>query len=325
MNLNHVKFALAVLSGGSFTSAARICNVTQPTLSNGIKQLEGELGGKLFERTTRIVRVTAFGHHMKSALQAIVSSELELIGCADEFANPHYKLVGIGFSPLVDMRVLNILTRGFIDQNPDVHVVFKECQIGNLLQLVRDEMLVIAIQPSTNRANSQDKYQFHSFPFYSEPLYYLSNQEAQQIQTPVLLRELANRTMVLPPNICGHAQTVRDLFSDMNIPLEEYVGQACSYMAMQDWANLGIAATILPWSKINMENRHRARPIHLKDQVPAEVHLEFVWKFGNGQRRHENELLEYIQKTAKKIVEGLHKSNEKIATKASFKPELSST
>jgi DNA-binding transcriptional LysR family regulator len=38
----------------NFTKAARRCGVSQPSLSNGIKALESELGGQL--RATRLTR-----------------------------------------------------------------------------------------------------------------------------------------------------------------------------------------------------------------------------------------------------------------------------
>ena len=64
MNLSHLKFASSVAAEGSFTAAAQRCHVTQPTLSNGIAQLEAELGDRLFVRTTRSVALTPFGKHV---------------------------------------------------------------------------------------------------------------------------------------------------------------------------------------------------------------------------------------------------------------------
>lgn len=64
MNLSQLRFAQAVAELQSFSRAAEHCHVTQPSLSNGIAQLENELGGKLFERTTRSVHLTPFGKHL---------------------------------------------------------------------------------------------------------------------------------------------------------------------------------------------------------------------------------------------------------------------
>lgn len=64
MNLSQLRYVKAVAETGSFTQAAEQCYVTQPTLSNGIAQLEQEFEERIFVRTTRIVSLTPFGEHI---------------------------------------------------------------------------------------------------------------------------------------------------------------------------------------------------------------------------------------------------------------------
>lgn len=56
-----LRYFLAVAETGNFSKAAAKVNVTQPTLSVGIAKLEGEVGARLFERTTRRVSLTQAG------------------------------------------------------------------------------------------------------------------------------------------------------------------------------------------------------------------------------------------------------------------------
>ena len=56
-----IRYFLAVAEQGSFSRAAAKVSVTQPTLSVGIAKLEGEVGARLFERTTRRVSLTPAG------------------------------------------------------------------------------------------------------------------------------------------------------------------------------------------------------------------------------------------------------------------------
>lgn len=56
-----LRYFLAVSELGSFSRAAAKVSVTQPTLSVGIAKLEGEVGARLFERTTRRVSLTPAG------------------------------------------------------------------------------------------------------------------------------------------------------------------------------------------------------------------------------------------------------------------------
>ena len=61
MNLHQVAYVVAAADEGSFTRAAATIPVTQPSLSQGIRTLEDELGASLFDRVGRQVRLTAAG------------------------------------------------------------------------------------------------------------------------------------------------------------------------------------------------------------------------------------------------------------------------
>jgi len=77
MNLNTVKYFLAVCDEGSFTRAAACAGIAQPSLSVAIKRLEDELGGSLFDRYAGRVRLTDFGRLLRPWF-------LKLDRCADD-------------------------------------------------------------------------------------------------------------------------------------------------------------------------------------------------------------------------------------------------
>ena len=61
MELQQMRYALAIAEEQSFTRAAERCFVVQSALSRQIKSLESELGLTLFARTSRKVKVTPAG------------------------------------------------------------------------------------------------------------------------------------------------------------------------------------------------------------------------------------------------------------------------
>ena len=61
MDLRQVDYVLAVVDRGSFTKAAASMQVSQPSLSDGIRRLEAELGVRLFHRLGRSVELTDAG------------------------------------------------------------------------------------------------------------------------------------------------------------------------------------------------------------------------------------------------------------------------
>jgi len=61
METNQIRYFLAICEAGSFSSAARRCGVTQPSVSNAIARLEEELGGNLFRRAARGTQLSPLG------------------------------------------------------------------------------------------------------------------------------------------------------------------------------------------------------------------------------------------------------------------------
>jgi DNA-binding transcriptional LysR family regulator len=69
MEMQQVRYFLAVARTLNFTRAAEECNVTQPALTRAIKQLEDELGGELIRREGRLSHLTELGNRMLPPLQ----------------------------------------------------------------------------------------------------------------------------------------------------------------------------------------------------------------------------------------------------------------
>jgi class 3 adenylate cyclase len=64
MEMHQVRYFLATVSELNFTKAAEKCNVTQPSLTRAIKQLEDELGGDLFRRERPQAQLTELGQRI---------------------------------------------------------------------------------------------------------------------------------------------------------------------------------------------------------------------------------------------------------------------
>jgi LysR family transcriptional regulator, hydrogen peroxide-inducible genes activator len=132
MNFQQLRFVIAVADTRSFTSAADLCCVTQPALSNAIAQLEEEIGGRLFARTTRSVTLTAFGASMIDEVRAIVDAKSRLLVHSMEYLARDENTVRIGMSPLIsDDYVAAMLARvALIDSN--LNIIVSEMNKGDI-------------------------------------------------------------------------------------------------------------------------------------------------------------------------------------------------
>ena len=72
MELRVLRYFLAVAREGSITAAANSLNVTQPTLSRQIKELEDELGHRLFTRGSHSVTLTTAGLRLRKRAEEMI-------------------------------------------------------------------------------------------------------------------------------------------------------------------------------------------------------------------------------------------------------------
>ncbi len=74
MDLQQLRYVAALARELHFVRAARKMHVTQPTLSQQIKKLEDELGAKLFERSSKQVRLTPPGEKFLGAALSVLET-----------------------------------------------------------------------------------------------------------------------------------------------------------------------------------------------------------------------------------------------------------
>ncbi|MDR0921619.1 MAG: LysR family transcriptional regulator [Lactobacillales bacterium] len=78
MNIQQMKYVVAIANNGSFREAAKKLFIAQPSLSHAVKELEEELSTKLFERTNKGANLTSEGVEFVEYAQKILS-QFELI------------------------------------------------------------------------------------------------------------------------------------------------------------------------------------------------------------------------------------------------------
>ncbi len=87
-SLKQMQYLVALHEHGHFGRAADGCNVTQSTLSAGIRELETLLGQTLVERTRRVVRFTGLGNAIVEKAHRVLREAEELADMAAAAAAP---------------------------------------------------------------------------------------------------------------------------------------------------------------------------------------------------------------------------------------------
>jgi DNA-binding transcriptional LysR family regulator len=105
MEMHQVRYFLAVARTLNFTRAADECNVTQPSLTRAIKQLEAELGGDLFRRE-RPAGLTELGQRMHPLLTQCYEAAAGARSLASSFKSGEIGALRIALTHSVDLSLL---------------------------------------------------------------------------------------------------------------------------------------------------------------------------------------------------------------------------
>ena len=106
MELRHLRYFVAVAQFRHFGHAAAHLNISQPPLSQQIRQLERELGAELLTRTTRRVELTEAGRVLYADAVAILADVDAATARVKALAEGWSGLLRIGFSGSSSYRQL---------------------------------------------------------------------------------------------------------------------------------------------------------------------------------------------------------------------------
>ena len=155
MNYNYLRYFSVLAQVEHYTLAAARLGISQPSLSSAIHHLEGELGGvRLFEKVGRNIRLTEEGRYFRekvdAALQELQTASMTLRD--SKSGAPVVIRLGVISGTLCGHVAREI--SDYARQNNRIRFHIIESSAAELMDLVRQEKLDMAIVDSTNRDRS---------------------------------------------------------------------------------------------------------------------------------------------------------------------------
>jgi DNA-binding transcriptional LysR family regulator len=137
MELRHLRYLVAVAEELHFGRAAIRLHISQPPLSQQIRQLEEELGVKLFDRTKREVRLTEAGKRIVNEAYQVLSQVDHFVNVASkasEGAIGHLSIAGPGGVNEILIDTLRV----FANRYPGVHIELQFMNTGLQIEALRE-------------------------------------------------------------------------------------------------------------------------------------------------------------------------------------------
>jgi LysR family transcriptional regulator, hydrogen peroxide-inducible genes activator len=166
MELHQLRYFCAVAEAGSFSRAAEQSHVSQPSLSQQIMKLEGELGARLFDRLGRSVRLTELGKTFLPRARAVLRELEAARGDVVEQKDSVGGSVTVGVIPTVAPYFLPPQLTSFTKKFPQARITVVEEITPVLLERLRAVSIDLAILALPIRG-----HEFDTFPLLTERLF----------------------------------------------------------------------------------------------------------------------------------------------------------
>lgn len=161
MEFRVLRYFLTVAREGSITAAANFLHVTQPTLSRQLKELEEELGKKLFIRKSHHIVLTEEGMLLKKRAEEIIGMVVKV---EEEFNSMEETISGniyIGGGETKAMKLIARIVKGLQSKYPTIRYHFYSGNSDDVTEQLDKGLLDfgILIQPA-----DLSKYNYINIP-----------------------------------------------------------------------------------------------------------------------------------------------------------------
>lgn len=206
MDIEQLKYFLAVCDHNHMTRAADYLFISQSSLSKHIGQLEKELGVTLFDRTGRNIRITSAGMDFAQYAREEVARYEAILCKLQGYKEPGQTKLAIGTIPILAQYGLHKRLLDFQKKNPQIRLSLLEEKSDHILKLLDDELVEMAIVRTASLMD--DSYKV--IPLAEDELVLACSKQ----------HELADRESVCMEEMAGEKMLLLDVGKTGNIAIQ---------------------------------------------------------------------------------------------------------
>lgn len=209
MEMHQVRYFLAVCEELNFTRAAEKCHVAQPSLTRAIKQLEDELGGRLFHREHSGTQLTELGRAMKPYLLEVARQSAQAKDAAVAYASLKRTPLKLGIMCTIGPGNLVGLISGIDDDHPDIELQIADSDAATLYKRLIDGEIEAAIGCFPEAADER----LHLMPLFREQfMIALAKRHPLASRNAIRAADLDGERYLNRAN-CEYVNVARDIFA----------------------------------------------------------------------------------------------------------------
>ena len=269
MTITQLEYVMAVAKHGSFTKASDKCNVTQPTLSMQVQNLEEELKIKIFIRGTKPIQLTEVGKKIIDQGQIIVDEAIkikEIVLHEKNYIGGEFKL---GIIPTVS-SIIPLFINKFIKKHPNVNLKIQELNFNDLTKKVLSGDLDggITSTPLNNK-------EINEIPLYYEPFvaYVPIKNNLSKIKK-LKVEDLEYSSILILEEKNNFTKQIFKLFSSSNINMNL---NTTSFETLIQLSDQGFGITLLPYLYTKNFPKERLNKLKLFEEPEPAREISIVY------------------------------------------------
>ncbi|MEG3165701.1 hydrogen peroxide-inducible genes activator [Sphingomonas sp. PB2P19] len=278
ITIRQLSYFVALAETGNFTRAAEQMGVSQPSLSQQIRALEGILGAPLFERGGPAI-LTPLGRELLERARRILFDVIDLEDVRVESADALVGTIRLGVSPTLGAYLLPSLVARLHREHPSLRIHVREGLPSALTAglAAGDHDLILAQLPVAGRG-------FHSERLFREALYLaMAVDHPLTTKSMIEMADLRGQSLLTLVADYRLAQQVATIAADVGAAvLNDYEGTSLD--AIRQMAGMGMGLALLPQLYVRQEVRDGddvvVRPIK-GGRLYRDIGL--LWRSGAGR------------------------------------------
>ena len=211
MEFKHLEVFVKLVENLSFSTAAEELNISQPTVSLHIKQLEEELDTPLFIRSTRELKITEEGTILYREAKDLLQQRSSLI---DRFI----KILRLGSSTIPTGYILPFVLSRFRKDHPNILIQIEEQNSYETIKRISARKVdagIVGMKTDDENCEFQPIYQ-DEFVFITPNIPYYQ----ALLKTQPDLKRLAQEPLIVRESGSAVKQNMELMLNSANIPIE---------------------------------------------------------------------------------------------------------
>lgn len=273
ISLNQMRYAAAIAQTGHFGRAAKVCNISQPALSQQILALEALCGAALFDRLKTGAALTPFGREFIDLAQKALAAADAVNAMAAGRSGRLDRPLRFGLIPTVAPYLLPDIFPALQTSLPDLQFAVSENRTEALLSALHDGSLDIAL--IATELPDQGPL-LVSAPLFADS-FVLATSTGETTTAPASLDAIdPSRILLLDEGHCFRDQTIAACRIESATTPRTFA--ATSLSTIVEFVANGQGVTLLPQIALRKEATNPRIAIHALETPGAERLLRLVWR-----------------------------------------------